>query len=574
MRLIFFFQALSLVLSCAQVTPLTGGYKDTIPPDLLSSYPENRSIQQNNRAFNFIFTEPIDASKLNESLIISPFYEGQKEIKYKKNTLNLSFDTAFNRNTTYILNFADGVVDVTEGNPALDLKYIFSTGNVIDSSHISGFVFDPLKNSIPERSLVCLFPKDDSLGLFTKKPLYFSFTNENGFFKIENIKPGYYKVYAYVDENKNFTAEYKAEKFGVIHQSIKIDTSETKLIIPIYAEDVSEISILRSRVKGDVFDINYSKKIDSINFIGKNSFYYSLNDNNILSLYKKNYSLDSILTIIQAYDVFGYSTTDSLYVKFDEKETKKQKITAKVNTYEKTELDDTLNMMISYSKPLKSKNIDFWFGFDTLRIPNNYFYLKIDTSYTNKINLLIKLKKDSATSYLDKLIADIEKDSLKWGGDSTIIERINYLKNIKRDKINFKLKKGSLISIDKDTVNTINKTLLIKGEDFYGGVQGEIKSIKNNNYFTELISTDFRRTYKSSSENLSFNFKKVYPGKYFLRVVEDINKNNKWDYKSVKSKENTEKIIYYKEEIEVRSNWLIESLLFDVDLEVDKMLEE
>ena len=230
--------------------------------------------------------------------------------------------------------------------------------------------------------------------------------------------------------------------------------------------------------------------------------------------------------------------------------------------------------MISYSKPLKSKNIDFWFGFDTLRIPNNYFYLKIDTSYTNKINLLIKLKKDSATSYLDKLIADIEKDSLKWSGDSTIIERINYLKNIKRDQINFKLKKGSLISIEKDTVNTINKTLLIKGEDFYGGVQGEIKSIKNNNYFTELISTDFRRTYKSSSENLSFNFKKVYPGKYFLRVIEDINKNNKWDYKSVKSKENTEKIIYYKEEIEVRSNWLIESLLFDVDLEVDKMLEE
>ena len=73
MRFVFFFQALSLVLSCAQVTPLTGGYKDTIPPDLLSSSPENKSIQQNNRDFNFIFTEPIDASKLNESLIISPF---------------------------------------------------------------------------------------------------------------------------------------------------------------------------------------------------------------------------------------------------------------------------------------------------------------------------------------------------------------------------------------------------------------------------------------------------------------------------------------------------------------------
>ena len=574
MRFIFYFQTIGLFLSCAQVTPLTGGFKDTIPPGLISSYPKNRSIEQNSMVFNFVFTEPIDASKLNESLIISPFYEGKKEIKYKKNTLNLSFDTAFNKNTTYILNFADGVADITEGNPAIDLKYIFSTGAVIDSSYISGFVFDPLKNSIPEKSLVCLYPKNDSLGLFTKKPLYFSFTDEKGFFKIENVKKGNYKIYAYVDENKNFTAEYKAEKFGVVHQNIKIDTSKNKLIIPIYSEDLSEMAVLRSRSKGNVFDINYSKKIDSINFLGKNSFYYSLNDNNILSLYKNNLGLDSVLSIIEAYDSYGYSTVDSIYVKFDNREVKKTKTTAKIDTYEKLELDDTLNMIISYSKPLITKNIDYWFGFDTLRIPNNLFNIKIDTSYTNKINLLIKLKKDSAISYLDKLIADIEKDSLEWSGDSTEIERINYLKNIKKSQINFKIEKGSMITIEKDTVDGINKTLYVRGDNFYGGVQGQIKSVKNKNYIIELISTDFRKKYKNSSNNLLFDFKYVYPGKYFLRVIEDINKNNKWDYRSVKSKENIEKIIYYNDELEVRSNWLIESLVFDVDLEVDKMLEK
>ena len=123
-----------------------------------------------------------------------------------------------------------------------------------------------------------------------------------------------------------------------------------KLIIPIYSEDLSEITLLRSRSKGSVFDINYSKKVDSINFLGKESFYYSLNDNNILRLYSKGYGLDSTLSIIEAYVAFGYSTLDSIYVKFDNREVKKTKTTAKISTYEKLELDDTLNMIISYSK--------------------------------------------------------------------------------------------------------------------------------------------------------------------------------------------------------------------------------
>ena len=574
MRFVFIILSLGIFISCAQVTPLTGGYKDTIPPDLISSIPINRSTKQESKLFEFIFTEPIDASKLNENLIISPFFEGKKEIKYKKNILTLSFDTTFNKNTTYILNFADGVLDVTEGNAAVDLKYIFSTGAVIDSSYITGFVFDPLNNSIPEKSLVCLFPKEDSLGLFTKKPMYFSFTNENGFFKIENVKEGYYRLYAYLDDNKNFTAEYKSEKFGIIKREVKVDMSKTKYIIPIYSEDLSKISVLRSRSKGAVFDISYSKKVDSIYFRGKNKFDYSLNDNNILSLYKKNHSSDSVFTIIEAYDLIGYSTIDTIYVKFEDQEIKRQKTIAKINTYEKLELDDTLNMMISYSKPLITKNIDYWFGFDTLRIPNNSFNIKMDTSYINKINLKIKLNKDSAISYLDDLINNIEKDSIEQVGDSTKIERINYLKNIKRNQINFRIQKGSMITIEGDTVDGINKTFLIRGDDFYGGVQGEIKSVIKKNYITELVSTDFRKKYYNNSSSLSFNFKKVYPGKYFLRVIEDINKNNKWDYKSVRAKEDIEKIIYYKDEIEVRSNWLIESLLFDVDLEVDKMLEE
>ena len=177
-----------VVYSCAQVKPLTGGYEDTIPPNIIKSFPENYSTNLSESSFVFEFGEIIDASKLKDKLIISPYYDGLFEVKSKKNTLYLVFDTLFNPNTTYIFNFADGVSDITEGNPAVNSRFVFSTGKNIDSSFVSGIVTDPLKNEIVEGALVGLYSEKDSFNLFHKKPTYFSFTDENGFFIIENIK--------------------------------------------------------------------------------------------------------------------------------------------------------------------------------------------------------------------------------------------------------------------------------------------------------------------------------------------------------------------------------------------------
>ena len=121
-------------------------------------------------------------------MIVSPFFNNKPELKFKKNTLFLTFDSIFNKNTTYILNFADGVEDVTEGNPAKKTRLVFSTGPHIDSSFVDGTVYDPLKNEFIEGVLVALYDAKDSLPLFLKKPLYFSFSDKDGRFYIENIK--------------------------------------------------------------------------------------------------------------------------------------------------------------------------------------------------------------------------------------------------------------------------------------------------------------------------------------------------------------------------------------------------
>ena len=152
---------ISFSLGCAQVRPLTGGEKDTIPPNIINSLPVEFSTNINPDVFFFEFDELVDASKLKEKLIISPYYDGSFDVKAKKNTISISFDSAFNKNTTYIFSFADGVVDVTEQNPSIRSKYVFSTGGVIDSSYVSGVVRDPLKNEPIKDALVGLYSEKD-----------------------------------------------------------------------------------------------------------------------------------------------------------------------------------------------------------------------------------------------------------------------------------------------------------------------------------------------------------------------------------------------------------------------------
>ena len=72
---------LLLATSCAQVKPLTGGFEDTIPPNIIRSLPENFSSNQEEPVFIFEFDEIVDVSKLKEKLIISPYYDGSFEIK-------------------------------------------------------------------------------------------------------------------------------------------------------------------------------------------------------------------------------------------------------------------------------------------------------------------------------------------------------------------------------------------------------------------------------------------------------------------------------------------------------------
>ena len=563
LKLIFSVCFVLIIFSCAKITPLDGGDKDTLSPVLIYSNPKNHSINFKEKTFSFEFNEIIDASELSRKLIISPYLNTSPELKFKKNTLLLTFDSSFKENTTYILNFADGVKDITEGNLAKNTKLVFSTGDKIDSSFVSGFVLDPLKNEFVEGALVVLYNKKDSLGLFNKKPLYFSFSNKDGSFLIENIKSGEYKIYSFIDENESFVVESKNEAFGYVPNNLKLDSFISNINISLFKENPQKLKLDRKRERGLVYELTYSKYIKNVNVYTKEFINYSLNDNNLLRFYRGKLKQDSIFVIVEAFDSLQEKTIDSLFVSFGKENKRVSKLSHQLKTNYRNDLDDTLLLNFSFSKPINNKLFSFSFYVDTVFYTGPYYSKSVWNKNKTKNKTKLYLNQKAVALFVDSLKNKAVADSLIYEKDSIYTFFKNYYKKLKKDRVFFVVPKGSIVSVEKDTLNKIEKNFLFRGKDFYGSVSGSISGL-GNKVLVQLVSENFSRIYKNKKLNNNFYFNKVEPGKYYIKIIKDNNENNKWDYGSILKNIGSEEIIYYKEKIEVRSNWTIEDLIINL----------
>ena len=566
MKNIFFFVVTSFLIGCAQMSPLTGGYKDTIPPNLIASIPPENSTNVNPNQFYFAFDELIDASKLQESIIISPFYAGKKEVKYKKNEVLISFDTLFDDNTTYIINFAGGISDVTEGNDLSNAKLIFSTGEYIDSASISGVIYNPKENKRVEGALVGLYQDVDSLDLFHKKPIYFTFSDESGKYEINNVKPDKYTIYAFMDENKSFIAEFKNEAFGFYENTVEVNNKTRKIKLNLNKEDLSELRLIRNRSRGNVYEIIYSKKLEKIRLVEDLNLKYSLNDNKNVIIYKNPMVTDSLLVIIEAFDLSGNTSKDSIYVTFNDENEYKEEFNYTFNSYFKKELEDTINFSINLNKPVLNKDLNYRFVLDTIKIPDSLYFFKLSKEL-NSFEGLFKLNQNISSLFLDNHQNIYSKN---LNNDSLINLLNRYYQGINRNKISFMIERGEVFSIEGDTLDRIKQDFTFNDSDFYGQINGTVfDTLGRKNLVTELISIDFKRVYNNRDVNPKFNFINIPPGKYYLRIYNDINNNNMVDVGSILYKNPGEEIIYNENEIEIRSNWVIEDFIFDVNNTVD-----
>lgn len=248
------------ILSCARQTSPTGGPKDTIPPILIRSFPVKEQTNFKDNTIELLFDEAVAVNNPKEQIIITPDINKEYDIVARKNKVSVTLKTKLKDSTTYSFNFRDAVQDITEKNPAVNLKLALSTGSYIDSLSIEGTTIDPLKSKEYKDVTIALY-ESDTFNILKHKPSYLTKSDEKGKYRLENLKPGIYHVYGIDDKNRNLIVDSKTESYGFLVDSINLTTNARSVDIPLIKLDARALKLTNSRPYNTYFNIKTSKNL-------------------------------------------------------------------------------------------------------------------------------------------------------------------------------------------------------------------------------------------------------------------------------------------------------------------------
>ena len=190
---------------CANTTtPPTGGDKDTIPPVLLKTAPLPGSINVSvhGTKLRFTFNEYVKIKDAN-AVFLSPPLEKKPKAVIKGKSVEVSFESDLDSNTTYTLDITGAIADNNEGNLFPGFTLVFSTGAQIDSFCVTGLVQDCNTLQPMKGATVLLYKDHADSAVFLHRPNAAAKTDDWGYFSIRNIQDTLYRVYALKDEGNN-----------------------------------------------------------------------------------------------------------------------------------------------------------------------------------------------------------------------------------------------------------------------------------------------------------------------------------------------------------------------------------
>ena len=221
-------------VQCAKKGMPEGGPVDEDPPKFLRANPENFTTNFDKEEIRIYFDEYIKLDKPSQQIIISPPMVPKPNIMplgTARKDIKIEITDTLEENTTYAINFGKSIVDNNEGNPYDYFKYVFSTGDYIDSLEVSGIVRDAKLKEPSEVISVMLYEADTSYTdsiVFKETPRYITYSQDSTFnFSLENLKAGTYRMVALMDSNDNYLYNPKKEKIGFVEGDITIPTEET-----------------------------------------------------------------------------------------------------------------------------------------------------------------------------------------------------------------------------------------------------------------------------------------------------------------------------------------------------------
>ncbi len=541
-KFLFFIVVIHTLSSCASGAgkQLEGGAKDLVAPkpDSLRS---TRNFQTNftKQAINLVFNEWVVLENANAQVSVSPPLEKKPTVKLNGKTVVFQFDKdeKLRENATYSINFGESVKDLTEGNKAA-LRFVFSTGAVIDSLKFAGKVVDAFTQEPVENALFMLYDNFSDSVVRKERPFYFAKTNKQGFCEIENVRQGTFKAFALVDTDLNFKYSTPNEKIGFLKEKVVVtnkdlkDTLNNNAVTILLSETRKKMQLL-DKTSGSYGQVklifSQNPKDISLTWQDKKQRILKEIDGDTLRVWYDN-------TVAESWKIFVLD---------------KDTVTVKSLSREDFFKKNKLNLMGVVStggrgKAIASENTATVIANKKHELKFNLPIVKIDTSkiILREDSSLISLKINALSDSMSRRKVNI---SHKWQDNK---------------KYNLLLLPGAITDFYGNTNDSIKQKISIAKVKDFGDINVVLTKLDSkNDYIVQVLDQSnvmIAEKIVKKSANSKLNFATLSPTKYKIRIITDENKNGRWDGCDYDNQLFPETVLI-KELEDLKANWELET---------------
>ena len=208
---------------CANIMTPDGGPKDTLPPVIVKIEPGNFATNFKEKKIYIEFNEFVQIKDQNKEMFVSPAMKKLPLLTTRGRGIVITIRDTLKENTTYAIDLGSAIRDNNESNPLHAMRYVFSTGEKVDSMMCWGYTADSYNADSVSRTFIWFYIADslpqtpgyDST-IFNRKPDVIARAQNNGIFIAQNLKPVNYRIYAIGDKNDNQLYEAGTDMVGLL----------------------------------------------------------------------------------------------------------------------------------------------------------------------------------------------------------------------------------------------------------------------------------------------------------------------------------------------------------------------
>ncbi|MFL5765083.1 MAG: Ig-like domain-containing protein [Bacteroidia bacterium] len=548
-----------LLTACAQVVAPGGGPKDTFAPKPLKYNPDSAQLNFNSKNILIDFNEFIQLKDLNTQLIISPPLKKSPEISVKNKTLSISLDKSeeLKPNTTYSINFGNAIQDLNENNPLKDFRYIFSTGNFIDSLSLKGRVENAFDLSSMEGVVVMLYSDMSDSTVFTGQPDYFAKTLSDGSFNLRNLRAGRYRLVAVKDVNSNYKYDGESEMIGFLNAPVDV-TEKKEIMVDLFREPAKK-TFLKKYVHDTYGKVSLylNQGSDSLHLNPLNNtdkgvqeyVEYSKDKDSVIYWFK-NFQKDSLILELRN----GTKVMDTLRIKLvtldEAKKSKKNPFKLKAisspDGNQSFDLGSTLGLRFNH--PVR---LDKWIhaGLKADTVP-----VKTAAGEPEFVSWFVPGDELKLCTIDTTMLAEDPEHPGEYVKAPTAMLFTDWKENT---NYHFFIPPGTFEDFFGLTNDSIKVNFKTREEKYYGTVKVSLPNLTDDfRHIIQLVNESgkvIRESIERAPGAVEYDY--LPPGKYRLKIIYDGNNNGKWDSGNYLQKIQPEKVVFDAETINIRSNW-------------------